>query len=300
MYSKSTGYSKKRVLTRNYNDKYLAYSDHTNYLPLHNKKENFKDIPKKCITVLTRGYTNMNDYANLIKRNKHIEEQLIDKTIDILIFHEGNITDEQQQEIAKHTPSLRILFINVTGPYAFRKEKESIEFDPDTKGFGIGYRHMCSFWFMGVSHFIEKYNQLLRIDEDCYMNSNIDYVFSLLHDYPFISAFYSDDSEFVTKGMNQFTLEFMKRAEGEFKQHTSKKIGGPYTNLFAISLDTIRNHSLFQKYVQEVDDSNHIYIGRWGDLPLWGEAIHYIFGPETLLIDKSIRYFHESHHSQIN
>jgi hypothetical protein len=42
-----------------------------------------------------------------------------------------------------------------------------------------------------------------------------------------------------------------------------------------------------------------IYRRRWGDLPLWGEVIYYIFGSELLKIDKDIKYFHGSHECYI-
>ena len=50
----------------------------------------------------------------------------------------------------------------------------------------------------------------------------------------------------------------------------------------------------------EIDASGMIYKRRWGDLPLWGEAIYYIFGDDTLIIDTDIKYFHESHHANVN
>lgn len=276
-------------------------TDLCNYLPLgKSRKEYFHEMPKKCIAVLTRGYTNLNLYDNLIKRNQHIETQLMDKTIDILIFHEGNISEEQQEFISKQTPLLQIIFTNVKGEHAFRGEKEQVAIDPSTNPkneFGIGYRHMCSFWFMDVAPFVKNYDQMLRIDEDCYITSSVDDIFSNLHDYTLVSGKVATDAEFVTKGMNEFTLAFMNQ---DFKQHVSKSPGGPYTNLMALSLGAIREHVQFQKYVKAVDDSNYIYERRWGDLPLWGEAIHYLLGEETMLIDKSIRYFHESHASQVN
>jgi len=43
-----------------------------------------------------------------------------------------------------------------------------------------------------------------------------------------------------------------------------------------------------------------IYERRWGDLPLWGEVIYYIFGEETMKVDNNIMYYHGSHFSKIN
>jgi hypothetical protein len=70
--------------------------------------------------------------------------------------------------------------------------------------------------------------------------------------------------------------------------------------LFGVSLNKIHTNEAFQKYKNEVDGSEMIYKRRWGDLPLWGEAIYYIFGDDSLCTDNSIRYFHESHMRYVN
>jgi hypothetical protein len=297
---------------------------------------------KSCIATLTRGYTNIDDYSNLIKRNKHIEIHLTDKTIDILIFHEGNITDIHQKYILNATPNLNIKFINISGK-AFKNEKATIQFDKDTINFGLGYRHMCSFWFIDFWHFITDYDYLVRIDEDCFINSSIDNIFKQLNDHIFVAGMYRIDKPFVTKGLNNFTLSFIKsvqhklptenkceRAECIFTKHTniknnngthccyacktanthgpvcsntiyySKLSGGPYTNCIGINLNKVKENTLFQKYKASIESSNKIYEMRWGDLPIWGEAIYYIFGESTLFIDKTIQYFHESHNKQVN
>ena len=57
---------------------------------------------------------------------------------------------------------------------------------------------------------------------------------------------------------------------------------------------------MFYKYIQHVDSSNQIYEKRWGDLPLWGEAIDYILGTDGLFIDKTFTYYHGSHNSHVN
>jgi hypothetical protein len=70
----------------------------------------------KCIAVLTRGYNNMNQYEDLINRNIHISDNLVDKSIDILIFHEGNISKEHQIFI-----DLKKIFYLVLKIYIFLK-----------------------------------------------------------------------------------------------------------------------------------------------------------------------------------
>jgi hypothetical protein len=252
-----------------------------------------------CIAVLTRGYENIENYDLLIKRNIHINDNLHDKTLDILIFNEGNISEEHQIYIKNKTPELNIQFINISN-IAFQTNKQNIEFEEKT--FPLNYKHMCSFWFINFFNVVEKYDKLLRIDEDCFIHSNIDEIFLHLNKYTFVSGILSDDAEQVTIGLNNFSLEFLDKykEEFEFEITTPKKPYGPYTNLIGFSLNNIRNNNAFQKYMNDIDNSEMIYKRRWGDLPLWGEAIYYIFGDDSLFIDTNIKYFHGSHGSYIN
>ena len=172
----------------------------------------------------------------------------------------------------------------------------------ELKSFGLGYRHMCSFWFINFFDAVKEYDNLLRIDEDCFINSNIDNIFSDLNNYLFVCASKMHDETYATIGLNNLSLDFIKKHENNynFKQKNSKPPNGPYTNLFGLSLNKIRSNDIFNTYKNDINNSNMIYKRRWGDLALWGEAIYYIFGDETLKIDNNIKYFHESHNFQVN
>ena len=250
---------------------------------------------RSCIVVLTRGYSSVLMYSNLIRRNKAIQENLTDKTTDILIFHEGNITIEHQTHIADETPDLRIMFVDVNNGHAFKSEKTSITFHPGTSMFGIGYRHMCSFWFVDFWYFVTGYDRILRIDEDCYIDFNIDAVLAKLDNYNFICGRWMEDVDFVVIDLNKTTLEFLPHDTLGIKDPA-----GPYTNVFALNLQNIRTHQQLSEYIKIIEDSGNIYRNRWGDLPLWGEAIHYLFGMKSVLIDTNIRYLHESHDMKVN
>ena len=253
----------------------------------------------KCIAVLTRGYSNIDGYSLLIKRNQCISTHLDDKTVDILIFHEGNIPEEHQLHIQSKTPELFLQFINVSG-IAFKPEKEFIlkeTFD----WFSLGYRHMCSFWFVDFWHFVEKYDALLRIDEDCQVDFNIDRLLNDESSHLFIAGGTIEDCDFVTIGLNQFSINFINNNNDyDFKRSNSRLPVGPYTNLMLFKLNKIRENIMFKKYVDSIDKSEMIYKRRWGDLPLWGDVIYYIFGEDTMLIDNTIKYYHDSYKATIN
>jgi hypothetical protein len=255
---------------------------------------------KSCIAVLTRGYSHITNYSMLIKRNNYIANNLNDKSVDILIFHEGNIEKEHQSYIQSETPVLKIQFIDISN-IAFMKEKQDIVIK-EAHRFGIGYRHMCSFWFVNFWDAVKEYDKLLRIDEDCFVDFNIDKILSCLDTSLFVAGGDCRDDEFVTKGLNNFSLEFINEHKNTyaFKQNGTKHPRGPFTHTMGFAIGKIRNYDIFHKYRFAVDASNMIYERRWGDLPLWGEVIYYIFGSETIHIDRSMRYFHGSHGASVN
>ena len=149
---------------------------------------------------------------------------------------------------------------------------------------------------------VKEYDKLIRIDEDCYINFNIDTILSDLNNYIFIAGKIQDDMEFVTKGLNDFSIDFIKKNSNQFtfKKIDKKEPNGPYTNVFGLSLNKIRENDMCIKYINEVHSSEMIYKRRWGDLPLWGEAIYYMFDSDSMKIDANINYYHISHHIHVN
>jgi hypothetical protein len=210
-------------------------------------------------------------------------KNLININIPVIIFHENNITNYQQLYIKNKTPTLNIKFINILEK-AFLKIKENIIADYDTLIFPIGYRHMCSFWFVDFWKYVKSYKKILRIDEDCYIDFNIDTIFYLLNNKIAIYGHWENDAKFVTKGLQKFTLDFFKNKN---ISRSPRIISGPYTNIIGFNLDLLRNNKLLFEYINEIDKSNNIYIYRWGDLPLWGEVLYYLYNKdEHLLLNK--------------
>jgi hypothetical protein len=248
---------------------------------------------KKAVVILTRGYSNINDYSLLIERNKYIELNIIDKkNTDILIFNENNITYEQQDFIKSKTLSLNIKFISVLDT-AFNKDKEKIPVYEKIKNFKIGYRHMCSFWFIHFWNYVTSYDKIIRIDEDCKISFSIDKVFKLLNNNKIIFGKWENDCSYVTYGLNHFTMNFLNT-------NIEHIPCGPYTNVFAMNLIKLRENKLLFKYIKEIDNSNNIYIFRWGDLPLWGEVLFYMYKKDEYLCTPIIKYYHGSHNLYIN
>ena len=230
---------------------------------------------KKTVVVLTRGYDDINKYRQLIKRNKSILKNLYDVSIDIIIFHEGNINIQHQEYIQSQTPLLKIIFVNLKEKNnAFKTEKSNLPIYPPTNRWGFGYRHMCSFWFCDFFDYLEEYDSIIRIDEDCVIDFSLDELFFQLQEKTIVFGKMIRDHDFVTKGLNEFTLQFIKTNLIDSNKGP-KNPYGPYTNVIGMNMGLLRKNQTILNYIQNIQRSNYIYIYRWGDLPLWGEVIKY-------------------------
>jgi len=256
------------------------------------------DIKKIAVGVLTRGYTNIQKYSSLIKRNISIANHLGFLNIDILIFHEGNILPIHQEYIMKFTPKLQLKFICIK-EHAFKDDKKNISFYEPTNSFGLNYRHMCSFWFIDFWKFVEDYDYILRIDEDCIIDFDIPEFFMLLQNKIAIYGLWSRDHEYVTHGLNLFTKNFLKENMNLKNSIIDHSPSGPYTNVFGLNLRLLRENINVQKYIEKVKKTDYIYIYRWGDLPLWGEVLFYFCNPKMYMKYDRIKYFHGSHNAYV-
>jgi len=243
-----------------------------------------------AVVVLTRGYSNKEKYFNLLKRNKMLEKYY-NKNISYIIFHEGNISENHQEYIQLNT-IIPLNFINVSNSF----RTENIDFYPPTIGFGLGYRNMCNFWFCDFWIYLTGYNKILRIDEDCFYESDYNDVFNILDDKVAIYGLWSDDANYVTKGLQDFTKTFMNQHN---KNPLKNKIGGPYSSVLGLNLNEMRKNMLLTQYIKAVKESDNIYIYRWGDLPLWGEALSQFFPINSYIKSNEIKYYHDSHKKQV-
>lgn len=248
---------------------------------------------KIAVVVLTRGYQDRKRYDTLIQRNVELQKHKNDHA-DYIIFHEGNIDEEDQQYIHSKTELLNFKFINVSE--CFRRD--AVKFYGPTKNFGLGYRNMCNFWFCGFWKYVENYDKILRIDEDCILHCDHSQIFDMINEN--VVACYGRwdvDYSFVTEGLNNFTLKFLRD-----NNIAAQKRGpsGPYTNVYALNIKVLKDNKLLKEYIRKVSDSNHIYVRRWGDLPLWGEVLTYLYDKSQHVRSREIKYYHGSHKAEIN
>jgi hypothetical protein len=259
----------------------------------------------KAIVVLTRGYDEVSMYDKLILRNINILKNLNDLSIEIIIFHEGNILENHQSYIKSKTPFLNIKFINVKEKGKAFIDKSYIKRSPECSRYPIGYCHMCSFWFVDFWNYVEDYDYILRIDEDCIIDFNIEDIFNTLEQKVACYGSWVRDDEDYVKGLYQFNAKYLKinnlpivtsidesYCDNIYKFWTSKETG-PYTNIIGLNLLKLRNNENTKKYIETIKYSDYIYIYRWGDLPLWGTVLKYFFSKEEHIKLKNIKYIHD-------
>lgn len=257
-------------------------------------------IMKNAVAVLTRGYENVNEYDTLINRTSSINLHASNAKFDHLIFHEGNIIEDHQDYIrSKITPcNQNIIFIHAGGD--FNRNFDNPKFYSGTEQFSLNYRHMCNFWFAKFLRYVRAYDNILRIDEDCIIKFDCNESFKKLNDKVMIYGEWVSDQDFVTTNLNQTVLVWANLFSPFVNTTLPIEISGPYTNIIGFNIKKIMERESLHWFIQFIDNSLGIYYYRWGDHMLWGQALGYLFKPGDHYLDRSMKYYHGSHHCWVN
>ena len=269
-------------------------------------------MKKVAISVLTKGYGNNNQYDTLITRNNLIYDNIIIKStlqFDMVIFHEGNITTEQQEYISKNSKAT-LLFRDVkqcASKAAFDDSKNiyNMELCPPnelSERFPVGYKHMCHFWSIDVFEYLSEYQYTIRIDEDCYVDRVDPTVFESVIEQeikfavPLICTVLDDPNVII--GLEQLLNRFAKDNNITLPVAYAD-IKAPNTNFMMLDLDFFRQHEVTQKFLQEIEKSHGIYSNRWGDAPIWGIILYALAGIDFYELSDT-GYLHGSHNHYVN
>lgn len=269
-----------------------------------------------AITALIRKERSTDKYEkHLILRNKAILQYLYweptsASKVDIILFHDGTLPSSHQDYIKLATPSLPIAFVDVSKVF---KEFKAVNISQCPTNsfvrymFSPGYHSMCYFWFIRFQKYVEQYDWLLRIDDDCILKRDVRHNIQLLpKNVHFASAFWVDLSKVasdtirpghegsVVVGLRNLTIHYARQKQLFDSIHSWH---APYTNVMYIDLTWLRNNTIIQDYMKIVEESQCIYSNRWGDLPLWGAAIYLVSEPPYQL---KIPYFHGTHSMLVN
>lgn len=271
-----------------------------------------KNKTKVALAVLTKGYSDIQSYDLLINRNNFIHDNLLLKSTlkyDMIVFHEGNITQEHIKHISRHS-KCELHFRNVKecgNKQAFVDTKNQVNptLCPPTElseSFPLGYKHMCHFWSIDLFDYLSDYDYVLRIDEDCYVDRINPQIFETIveHDVKFAVPLICTvlDAPEVIVGLETLWKNFLQN-RGLQSSIPYDSIRAPNTNFMILNLKFFREHSLVQDFLKEVDCSHGIYSNRWGDAPIWGIIIYTLAGEDFYVLSDT-GYYHGSHDHYVN
>lgn len=267
-----------------------------------------------AIVILTRGYPNKKSYDTLIERNKalyniikKLRPNLTDynnfmKKVDILIYHEGNISKSDMEYIKNETNKMPLKFIefkfnNINTTQLSTQSNNLCQKSNLSEMTPIGYKHMCHFWSIDFLDQLKYYNYILRLDEDCIIKECSNDILNILEGsfmdfkYVYLAKFQGPDVEDVILGLHDFNKKYLPIDKIDY----NRNFDCPYTNVFLMNVQYFINNQLILNYLQDLDQTSCIYINRWGDLPIFG-SILYLFVPENLYLKNiDISYYHGSH-----
>lgn len=227
------------------------------------------------IVCLTRGYENLSQYDVLIKRNQAIAEHINKdlKTV-LVIFHEGNISDDQMNHITAQSSGQTLSFINISSVWIG------------------GYEGMCRFYTYDVWSYFKEDDLILRIDEDCHVTSCDKDPFSLIGDKDYLRSVYWAESHSET---NATLPGFIEKLTGSnrVKFYNGKF---PYTN---VGLARIKFFKDLQPLIKKIAYDPMQLANRWGDLPVIGSILN-IYAVGKVGAIEGLSYKHYSHNVTIN
>jgi len=231
--------------------------------------ESSKKLAVVCC--LTRGYEKIEKYEMLIERNKCIEQLAWSSKYDHVIFHEGNISQDQQIHISQQTPKLRLTFKDIK--QTFEREPQRVPSDQECNlhdQFPIGYKRMCRFWFIDFWSFVKDYQYMVRFDEDIHLSAKTQdpVVYCLQNDLKYICPTLMREHPDVIDGLDRMTT---------LPKEDLLNIPGTHTEIFDVQYYLTNDKAM--EFVRKIDESGCIMKNRWGDAPLTGILVRE-FTPE--------------------
>lgn len=226
---------------------------------------------KKAITVLTRGYSDLKKYDDLINRNIAIQQHINqDCAIPLIIFHEGNITPAQQEHIKYFANGQTLRFIDIADIWAG------------------GYEGMCKFNIYQIFELTQDFDVVMRIDEDCIITKSEVNPFDQIGDAVFLNSVYWAESHSETNAtLPHYIQGFLGLYDMSFYNDKF-----PYTNVCLFRPSYFMSEPVYS-LIKHLGDSPLQRANRWGDLPVLGSVLN-IFQPKVNQLN-GFEYYHKSH-----
>jgi len=235
---------------------------------------------------------------------------------DVLIFHEGDFTVEDQANLIASRTEIRFVLL----PDRYWHVPVAVSMDNQSTWaqtrFKLGYRHMMRWYSTCIWSCMHEmgYEFVMRLDEESFIYSPIRYnLFEWMateqRDYGFRMVSY--ESGFSDERFHSFLREYLQAAGispswllhscgggrrrevslDEFSMRECGEIYGFYNNFF-ISRVSFWLQPQVQAFLKHVDDSGEIYRSRWNDLILQSAVVQMFMPVERVHLFLDFTYEH--------
>lgn len=225
-----------------------------------------------AIVCLTRGYKDLQQYKSIIKRNKCIARTVnVDRKYPLIIFHEGNIDFDHQAHIRHHSENQDIRFVDISSCWVG------------------GYESMCRFHAYWIWEFCADFDNILRVDEDCWIEEIKSDPFEQMGENVYLKTVYWDESHSETNATLPDKVEHLTGISRDIFYNRKY----PYTNISVSSVSFWRQ-DVVADILREISLCDDQIKNRWGDLPILGSLLNiYAVGKVGTL--EGLNYYHHSH-----
>lgn len=227
------------------------------------------------------------------------------KGYDVIVFHEVGF--EEYKKNIKSDIRIKFLEINIHKNFSEDELLDIPEFFPHPThgngpiawghpGFSMGYRNMCRFFSGEYLKHIAGYDYYLRLDTDSYILSPLNYdIFEFMKgknaSYGYCAPAIQYDNPLVIKDLWDFSKKY---SQGKQTYIDIDKIPEGmmfYTNFEIGNINNIIS-SGYIDYYKAIDESNGIYLNRWGDAPIKYIGINLFLPPEGIVPVVGFAYQH--------
>lgn len=244
------------------------------------------DVRTAATFGLVRGYTRKQDkylYLMQIVRNLSLKRiaRLQGERWDHIIFHEGNISPNDQRAIQILSGG-GLTFIDISAEF-----KVPFGWSNKVEGGNLGYVLMCRFHSFQLWDRLANYQRVFRVDEDCFVWAAPNLSMST----GFLTAALTAETHASTNESLGRTLTAM----GNSQLYNHKF---PYTNVYMTSPEPWLKSEVsgFLSQFRDMEDGLKY---RWGDIPILGIALNRFASLGPLEVSSEFSYFHTSHLTQV-
>lgn len=226
---------------------------------------------------------------------------------DVVIFHEGDFTAADQQEVIAGRKEIR--FEQVTFEIPERSYKayvpdEWYEADASHYSWNLGHRHMCRFYGITLWEKLAQlgYDWVMRFDDDSFLLSQVKYdMFGFLAAKGYRYGYRVDcwEPASLCEGFQPVVEQYLRdnRLPAPlYRRAVNRKPGdfmGYYNNWFATDVNLWLSGPV-QRFLNAIDESGNIYLKRWNDLVIQAAVVQLFLQPEQVYKFTDWTYQHAS------